>query len=150
MSEGLLFLIVVIAVALIFDLINGFHDAANSIATIVSTQVLKPHVAVLWAAFFNLVAMFVFVPRVAETISKIVKSEPNDPVYLLIILSGLMGAIIWDLLTWWLALPTSSSHALIGGLSGAGFAHAGASALRWDLLITTIEFIFLAPLIGFV
>ena len=138
-----------IAIALFFDVINGFHDAANSIATIVSTRVLRPHQAVLWAAFFNLVAMFIFVPRVAETISQIVKIEMNDPVYLTVILSGLVGAIVWDILTWWVALPTSSSHALIGGLSGAGLAHNGVEALRWNLLIKTTEFIFIAPLIGF-
>lgn len=150
MVFSLSFLVAVIAIALLFDVINGFHDSANSIATIVSTRVLRPYQAVLWAAFFNLVAMFVFVPKVAETISKIVKIEASDPIYLYVILCGLTGAILWDLLTWWLGLPTSSSHALIGGLSGAGFAHAGSEALRWDLLILTTEFILLAPFIGFI
>jgi inorganic phosphate transporter, PiT family len=143
-------LVVTIIIALAFDLINGFHDAANSIATVVSTRVLSPILAVFWAAFFNFVAMFIFYPRVADTIAKIVKIAPNDPIYLIVICSGLLGAIFWDLLTWWLKLPTSSSHALIGGLSGAGVAHAGLEALRLDVLMVTVEFIVLSPLIGFV
>lgn len=142
--------ILTIMLALAFDLINGFHDAANSIATIVSTQVLKPQYAVLWAAFFNLIAMFIFTPKVADTVSKIVKIQPNDSVFVLVIFAGLMGAILWSLTTWWLSLPTSSSHALIGGLSGAGLAYLGADALRYDLLLTTIAFIVVSPLIGFV
>lgn len=150
MDSLTIFAIVIIGIALVFDLINGFHDAANSIATVVSTRVLTPQIAVLWAAFFNFVAMFIFVPRVAETISKIVKIEPNDPIYLLVIFCGLIGAIIWDLVTWWLKLPTSSSHALIGGLAGAGVAYAGFDALHLDILIITVQFIVLSPLIGFV
>ena len=137
-----------IAIALAFDVINGFHDAANSIATVVSTRVLKPQVAVLWAAFFNFIAMFVFAPKVADTISKIVKIRPDDSAYVDVVLAGLLGAIAWDLLTWWWALPTSSSHALIGGFAGAGVAHAGWSVLRWEKLIQTMKFIPLAPLIG--
>jgi PiT family inorganic phosphate transporter len=137
-----------VAVALAFDVINGFHDAANSIATIVSTRVLKPQTAVLWAAFFNFVAMFVFAPKVADTISKIVKVQGDDPSFVWVVLTGLIGAIVWDLLTWWWGLPTSSSHALIGGFAGAGVAHAGWDVLRWDKIIPTIEFIPLAPLIG--
>src|SRR3990172_5974001 len=109
-----------VAVALAFDVINGFHDAANSIATVVSTRVLKPGVAVFWAAFFNFVAMFIFAPKVAGTISKIIKITPSDPAFVYVVLAGLLGAIVWDLLTWWWAIPTSSSHALIGGLAGAG------------------------------
>src|SRR5437667_9311478 len=101
--------IVTIAIALIFDVINGFHDAANSIATVVSTRVLKPHTAVLWAAFFNFVAMFIFAPKVADTVSKIVRIKGDDPVYVQVVLCGLIGAILWDLLTWWWGLPTSSS-----------------------------------------
>lgn len=143
-------LIIAILFALAFDFMNGFHDAANSIATIVSTHVLRPFTAVIWAAFFNLVAMIIFGPRVAETVSQIVKIEPGETAYLWVILSGLLGAIVWDLLTWWYGLPTSSSHAIIGGLSGAGIAYAGWDVLRLDTLITIVEFIFLSPLIGFV
>lgn len=141
--------IIAIIIALLFDVMNGFHDSANSIATVVSTRVLTPKVAVLWAAFFNLVPMFIFAPRVADTISKIVKIESHDYTFFYVICSGLVGAIIWDLITWWWKLPTSSSHALIGGLSGAGFAFGGLSALRWPLLIKTFEFIVIAPLMGF-
>ena len=137
-----------VAIALAFDVINGFHDAANSIATVVSTRVLKPQTAVLWAAFFNFVAMFVFAPKVADTISKIVKIKADDPAFVYVVLTGLIGAIVWDLLTWWWALPTSSSHALIGGFAGAGVAHAGWGVLRWEKLIDTLKFIPLAPLIG--
>lgn len=142
-------LVIAIIFSLAFDVMNGFHDAANSIATVVSTRVLSPRLAVLWAAFFNFIAMFIFAPRVADTIANIVKIKAEDPLYLIVILSGLLGAIFWDLLTWWLRLPTSSSHALIGGLSGAGLAHAGMEALRFDLLWVTIEFIVFAPLLGF-
>lgn len=150
MTSALFLLIFSIIIALIFDVMNGFHDAANSIATVVSTRVLSPQFAVFWAAFFNFVAMFVFVPRVADTIANIVIIEPHDPTYVIVVSSGLIGAIIWDLLTWWLGLPTSSSHALIGGLSGAAISYSGLDTLRTDLLIITVEFIVLAPLIGFV
>src|SRR5262245_17139902 len=139
--------IATVVVALAFDVINGFHDAANSIATVVSTRVLRPGQAVLWAAFFNFVAMFVFEPKVADTVSKIVKITANDPVYVDVVLTGLLGAIVWDLLTWWWGLPTSSSHALIGGFAGAGLAHAGTGALRWEKIWATVKFIPLAPLI---
>jgi len=149
--EPIWYLVVVtVLVALIFDAINGFHDAANSIATVVSTRVLTPRVAVLWAASFNFVAMFIFVPKVADTISKIVKIQADDPVYIYVVLTGLIGAIVWDLITWWWGLPTSSSHALIGGFAGAGVANAGWRVLRWDKLISIFKFIVLAPLIGFV
>jgi inorganic phosphate transporter, PiT family len=148
-SFSLVILFLAITLALIFDVVNGFHDAANSIATVVSTRVLKPTTAVLWAAFFNFVAMFVFAPKVADTISKIVKIEMSDFQYVYVVLAGLLGAIAWNLLTWWLKMPTSSSHALIGGLSGAGVAHAGWAALRWDKLFDTMIFIVLAPLMGF-
>src|SRR5512145_2867593 len=107
--------IVGVAMALIFDVINGFHDAANSIATVVSTRVLSPRIAVLWAAFFNFVAMFIFAPKVADTISKIVRINPADHAFVYVVLCGLLGAIVWDLMTWWWGLPTSSSHALLGG-----------------------------------
>ncbi|MBI2892161.1 MAG: inorganic phosphate transporter [Deltaproteobacteria bacterium] len=139
-----------VAVALVFDVINGFHDAANSIATVVSTRVLSPRFAVLWAAFFNFVAMFVFAPKVANTISKIVEIDPADSAFIYVVLAGLLGAIVWDLLTWWWALPTSSSHALIGGFGGAGVAYAGWDVLHWDKVITAMGFIPLAPLIGLV
>src|SRR5205085_1085645 len=132
MGSVSLLVIITIAVALLFDVINGFHDAANSIATVVSTRVLKPQVAVLWAAFFNFIAMFVFAPKVADTVSKIVKVKADDPSYVYVVFAGLCGAIVWDLLTWWWKLPTSSSHALIGGFAGAGVAHAGWQVLRWD------------------
>lgn len=142
-------LIIAIIIALAFDVINGFHDAANSIATVVSTRVLSPAVAVLWAAFFNFVAIFIFAPRVADTIAKIVTIKADDPTYIAIITCGLLGAIFWDLFTWWLGLPTSSSHALIGGLTGAAIAYAGVEALRLDVLLLTVEFIVIAPLMGF-
>jgi inorganic phosphate transporter, PiT family len=141
-------IVATIALALVFDLINGFHDAANSIATVVSTRVLSPRLAVLWAAFFNLVAMFVFAPRVADTVSKIVKINASDKDFIYVVLSALVGAIVWDLLTWWWGLPTSSSHALIGGLAGAGIAHEGIQSIRWDKMWATVQFIPLAPLIG--
>lgn len=147
-SSVLTIVIITSAVALIFDAINGFHDAANSIATIVSTRVLSPRYAVFWAAFFNFIAMFVFAPKVADTISKIVKINQADPAYLYVILAGLIGAIVWDLLTWWWGLPVSSSHALIGGLAGSGIAYAGFSNIRWEKLVETMAFIPLAPIIG--
>jgi inorganic phosphate transporter, PiT family len=142
--------IVTVAVALIFDMINGFHDAANSIATVVSTRVLTPRVAVWWAAFFNFVAMFFFAPKVADTISKIVRINPSDPMFIYVVLTGLIGAIVWDLLTWWWGLPTSSSHALIGGFAGAGVAYAGLGIICWDKIWITVKFIPLAPLLGMV
>lgn len=147
-GDPLYLMIFTIIIALIFDMINGFHDAANSIATIVSTRVMKPRTAVFWAAFCNFIAMLIFAPRVAETISKIVIIAPDDPVYITVVLAGVIGAIVWDLITWWLGLPTSSSHALIGGFAGAGVAHAGFGALHWDKLILTVQFIVIAPLLG--
>jgi len=137
-----------IAVALFFDIINGFHDSANSIATIVSTKVLSPKFAVLWAAFFNFIAMFVFAPKVANTISKIIRIDSIDPAFLYVVLAALAGAIIWDLFTWWFGLPTSSSHALLGGLAGAGIAHSGFGVIRWEKLTEAMAFIPLAPIIG--
>jgi PiT family inorganic phosphate transporter len=141
--------IVTIAAALIFDVINGFHDAANSIATVVSTRVLSPKIAVLWAAVFNFVALFIFHEGVADTISKIIEVEKGQP-YVIVVVCGLLGAILWNLLTWFLALPSSSSHALIGGLSGAGIAFNGPVVLHWQNLQKTLQFIVLAPLIGMV
>jgi PiT family inorganic phosphate transporter len=137
-----------VALALIFDIINGFHDAANSIATVVSTRVLSPRVAVLWAAFFNFAAMFIFAPKVADTIAKTIHIQQGDPAYVTVVLAGLIGAIVWDLVTWWFGLPTSSSHALVGGIAGAGIAHAGWDVLRWDSLVKTLGFIPIAPLLG--
>lgn len=143
-------LIGAIGIVLCFDLINGFHDAANSIATVISTQVLRPLPAVLWAAFFNFFAMFIFPPKVADTLSKIVIIPYSDFFFLYVILIGVISAIIWSLITWWLGLPISSSHALIGGIAGAGVAHAGWGALHWDIFLVTAAFIILAPLIGFI
>jgi inorganic phosphate transporter, PiT family len=140
--------IITVILALIFDVVNGFHDAANSIATIVSTKVLSPRFAVLWAAFFNFFAMFIFAPRVANTIAKIVAIDSVDPAFVYVVLSALLGAVLWDLITWWLGLPTSSSHALIGGLVGAGLAHKGSSVINWHKLVETATFIPVAPLIG--
>jgi inorganic phosphate transporter, PiT family len=149
--EPVWFLVILaVGLALLFDLINGFHDAANSIATVVSTRVLSPRLAVLWAAFFNFVAMFIFAPRVADTISKIIRINPSDPTFLWVVLAGLVGAVVWDLITWWLGLPTSSSHALIGGLAGAGMSYSGWDVVRWDKLLPTLIYIPVAPLIGFV
>jgi len=148
MEHGLLLVIVVTGVALAFDVINGFHDAANSIATVVSTRVLTPRMAVAWAAFFNFVAMFVFAPKVADTISKIVKVTPADPAFVWVVFCGLLGAIVWDLLTWWWGLPTSSSHALIGGLAGSGIAFGGTDVLRWEKIQQTMIYIPVAPLLG--
>ncbi len=141
-------LIVVIVFALVFDFINGFHDAANSIATVVSTKVLSPLTAVLWAAFFNFVAYWIFELKVADTVAKIVKKENID---LAVVLSGLIGAIIWNLITWWRGIPSSSSHTLIGGFAGAGAAHAGSfSAINISVIMPVVYFIVLAPLMGMV
>jgi inorganic phosphate transporter, PiT family len=148
-------LITVIVLALIFDYINGFHDAANSIATVVSTKVLSPFQAVLWAAFFNAVVIFLcqhkmlgFEFKVADAVAKIVKTEAID---MWVILSGLLAAIFWNLLTWWAGIPSSSSHTLMGGFAGAAIAKAGWWALA-DIskIYTTVAFIFLAPLIGMI
>jgi PiT family inorganic phosphate transporter len=140
--------VLIIGVALIFDYINGFHDAANSIATVVATRVLAPGVAVVWAAVFNFLAAYLLGTGVAATIGKgFVNVQLVTP---WVLLAGLTGAILWDLLTWYLALPTSSSHALIGGYAGAAVAKAGLGGLvagKWGI---TIAFIVLSPLIGLV
>ncbi len=141
--------VITIVCALAFDVINGFHDAANSIATVVSTRVLSPRVAVLWAAGFNFVALAIFGEGVARTISKIIKINPSDHAFVYVVMAGLLGAIAWNLLTWWWGLPSSSSHALIGGVGGAGIAHAGFAVLEHDNVVKTVEFILAAPLIGF-
>jgi PiT family inorganic phosphate transporter len=136
-----------VLMALAFDFINGFHDAANSIATVVSTRVLKPQYAVLWAAFFNFIAAFFFETRVASTIGKGVV----DPaaITLGVVAAALFGAIVWNLITWWLGLPSSSSHALIGGLAGAAVIHDGWGILQSGGLLKISLFIVLSPLIGF-
>jgi PiT family inorganic phosphate transporter len=146
------FLIIIIALALIFDYINGFHDAANSIATVVSTKVLTPTQAVLWAAMFNFVAFFIFKDHgVANTIAKTVKTDMvNGHDMMVVIFSGLLAAIFWNLLTWWFGIPSSSSHTLIGGFSGAAIAFGGFSTVNSDPVIKTVLFIFLAPLIGMI
>jgi PiT family inorganic phosphate transporter len=138
-------LIAIIVLALVFDYINGFHDAANSIATVVSTRVLSPRLAVLWAAFFNFIAFFFFESHVAGNIAKGVHA---DVVTLTLVGAGLIGAILWDLLTWWLALPTSSSHALLGGMAGAAIVKAGFGSLEATLFIKAGIFIFISPIMG--
>lgn len=140
--------IVVIFLALVFDFLNGFHDAANSIATIVSTRVLTPRLAVLWAAFFNLVAALVFDVHIAKTMGKglIELAAVNE----LVIMGGLIGAIAWNLITWYYGIPSSSSHALIGGYGGAAVAEAGIGAIIFAGWWKTLLFIVLAPVLGMV
>src|SRR5205085_3696789 len=140
--------VIIVAVALFFDYINGFHDAANSIATVVARRVLTPFQAVIWAAFFNFVAAFGFGTGVATSVSKdYVNTQIVTPY---VVLAGLIGAIVWDLITWWLGLPTSSSHALIGGFAGAAIAKAGFAGLIVGKWPRTLEFIVLSPLIGMI
>ena len=152
------FLVIIIVLALIFDYINGFHDAANSIATIVSTKVLTPFQAVLWAAFFNFAAFFISKYLIGEfkignTISK---SVHENFINLDVIFAGLIAAIAWNLLTWWFGIPSSSSHTLLGGFIGAALAHAGAISeggihvINYAKVVPTVLFIFLAPLIGMI
>lgn len=142
------FLIIIIILAVIFDLINGFHDAANSIATIVSTKVLTPFQAVVWAAFFNVVAYFIFDLNVADTVAKTVK---NSSINLEVIFAGLIAAISWNLLTWWFGIPSSSSHTLIGGFAGAAIAHAGSfTVVAQDKILQIFAFIFIAPFVGMI
>ena len=136
-----------IAVALLFDFLNGLHDAANSIATIVSTRVLSPQYAVAWAAFFNFIAFLFFGLHVANTLGTgIISASVIDPH---VVFGALMGAILWNLITWGLGIPSSSSHALVGGLVGAGMAKAGTSAIVWHGLLPTTAAIVMSPLIGF-
>lgn len=144
------FLISIIVLALVFDYINGFHDAANSIATVVSTKVLTPFQAVLWAAIFNSVAFFIFKDHgVANTVAKTVDaSKVESAIMMQVIFAGLIAAIAWNLLTWWFGIPSSSSHTLIGGFAGAGVAAAGIDAVNSAVILKTVSFIFLAPLIG--
>jgi PiT family inorganic phosphate transporter len=144
---AILFVLVIVLVAFIFDFINGFHDSANSIATIVSTRVLAPKWAVAWAALFNFVAAFGFGTAVAKTIGKgLIRVELIDPQ---VILGGLMGAIVWDVITWYYGIPSSSSHALIGGYAGAAIAKAGVGALVPAGWIKPVLFIFISPMLGF-
>jgi PiT family inorganic phosphate transporter len=146
MPPGTGLLVFIILIALVFDFLNGFHDAANSIATVVSTRVLSPQKAVVWAAFFNFVAAFVLGTHVAKTIGKgmidlsVVTQE--------VVLAGLLGAITWNLLTWYWGLPVSSSHALIGGYAGAAVAKAGMGSILWSGWTKTLIFIVLAPTMG--
>lgn len=141
-------LVAVIILALIFDFINGFHDAANSIATVVSTRVLSPLTAVIWAAAFNFLAYWIFELKVADTVAKTVRPEN---VTLTVVIAGLVAAIFWNLLTWWWGIPSSSSHTLIGGFAGAGLAHAGdLHAIQWAKVMPTVYFIVLAPVMGMI
>ena len=144
------FLITIIVLALIFDYINGFHDAANSIATVVSTKVLTPFQAVLWAAVFNSLAFFIFKDHgVADTVAKTVKPDHIlQGEMMRVIFSGLIAAIAWNLLTWWLGIPSSSSHTLIGGFAGAAIAAGGFSAVNSPIILKTASFILFAPLMG--
>jgi PiT family inorganic phosphate transporter len=148
MLDSMAFVFFLVFIALVFDFLNGFHDSANSISTVVSTRVLSPKYAVLWAAFFNFVAAFLIGTQVAHTIGKgIIHLDIVDN---LLILSALGGAIIWNIITWYYGLPSSSSHALIGGLIGAAVAKAGTTTLVWSGIAKTTAFIILSPTIGLV
>ncbi len=139
-------LIIIIVLALIFDIVNGFHDAANSIATVVSTKVLAPLPAVIMAAFFNFVAYWIFNLKVANTVAKTVE---HGSISLEVILAGVIAAIIWNLITWWAGIPSSSSHTLIGGFAGAAVAHTGTfSVINQAIILKTAGFIFVAPFMG--
>lgn len=144
---SLTLLIVIIVLALIFDYINGFHDAANSIATVVSTKVLTPFQAVIWAAFFNFLAYWIFHLNVADTVAKTVNTLQIN---LVVILAGVVAAIFWNLLTWWFGIPSSSSHTLIGGFAGAAIAHAGFSVVNLQVIAKVASFIVLAPIMGMI
>lgn len=146
MEVSLILVITTIVLALLFDFLNGFHDAANSIAAIVSTRVLKPHWAVMWAAFFNFIAFLFFGTHVAATIG----TGLVDPIVINnhVIFAALVGAIFWNIFTWYYGLPSSSSHALIGGLLGASFIHAGASTFKWVGITKVLAAIVISPLLG--
>ena len=146
-TGSLALIIILVGIAFIFDFLNGLHDAANSIATVVSTRVLSPSVAVVWAAFFNFIAFLFFGLHVAQTIG--VGLIAADVVDWRVIFGALMGAISWNLITWWGGIPSSSSHALIGGLLGAGTAKAGIGAVVWPGLVKTVGAIVWSPLLGF-
>ena len=145
---SLIAIVVLVGLALAFDFMNGFHDAANSIATIVSTGVLKPQQAVVWAAFFNVVAVLIFQLKVAATIGKGTVDPSIVDHY--VVFGALVGATVWNLITWYYGIPSSSSHALIGGLVGSALVKVGPSALIWNGIGKTVLFIFVAPLLGFV
>lgn len=144
---GFTLLIVVIILALIFDYINGFHDAANSIATVVSTKVLTPFQAVVWAAFFNFLAYWIFHLNVADTVAK---TADTMNITLVVILAGVIAAICWNLLTWWFGIPSSSSHTLIGGFAGAALAHGGLDVVNLGVVGKVAAFIVIAPIVGMV
>lgn len=150
-TATMVLVIAIIVMALTFDYVNGFHDAANSIATVVATRVLSPGFAVAWAAFFNFIAYLIFDTKVAKTIGADMMNMDliTQDTRLYVVLAGLMGAIVWNLITWYLGLPTSSSHALVGGLAGAGVvAFGGVGLLKAEGWIKTLSFIVLSPLIG--
>jgi PiT family inorganic phosphate transporter len=148
-TGGLLYLVLfIIFVALVFDFLNGFHDAANAIATVVSTRVLSPSMAVLWAASFDFIAAFLFGTKVAGTIGEKLVDPHFVDVY--VVFGGLMGAITWNLITWWLALPTSSSHALVSGIAGAAVAKSGLQVILFKGWVPLLAFIVFSPLIGFI
>jgi len=144
----LYFVFILIVVALVFDFFNGFHDAANSVATVVTTRVLSPLQAVLWAAFFNFIAAFFFGTGVAQTISK--KLIDPSAVDIYVVCGGLIGAIVWDIITWLMALPTSSSHAIISGYAGAAIAKAGFSVILVEGWIPVILFLIISPIVGLI
>src|SRR5579885_1313454 len=148
MNKDVALVLITILVALVFDFLNGFHDSANSIATVVSTRVLSPKLAVLWAAFFNFVAAFLFGTAVAKTIGQGLVRLDIMTQY--VVMAALIGAIVWDVLTWWWGLPTSSSHALMGGLAGAAIMRAGFRVIIPSGWTKTLSFILIAPLIGLV
>ncbi len=144
-------ILIIIGIALVFDFTNGFHDSANSISTVVSTKVLSPRNAVVFAAFFNFIAAFGFGVAVASTISKIIHLDVvQTSVVPYIVLAALIGAITWNLITWFFGLPTSSSHALIGGLAGAGISAAGLAAIKWSTVEIVVAFMILSPIIGLI
>jgi PiT family inorganic phosphate transporter len=144
---GFTLLIVIIVLALVFDYINGFHDAANSIATVVSTKVLTPFQAVVWAAFFNFLAYWIFSLNVADTVAK---TADTMNINLVVILAGVLAAICWNLFTWWFGIPSSSSHTLIGGFAGAAVAHGGLDVINLGVIGKVAAFIVLAPIIGMI
>ena len=142
------YVIFIIAIAFLFDFSNGFHDSANSIATVVSTRVLSPRLAVLWAAFFNFIAFLVFGTHVANAIAKDVVHQ--DVLSIGVVFSALVGAIVWNLITWYFGLPSSSSHALIGGLVGAALA-AGGATVAWGVIVDKVVVpMVLSPIVGFI
>ena len=143
---GFATLATLIGLALVFDFLNGFHDAANSIATVVSTGVLRPYQAVVWAAFFNFVAFAIFKLNVAATIGKGILAPEYVDAH--VIFGALMGAIVWNLITWYYGMPSSSSHALIGGMMGAGLAKAGTAPLLAPGILKTVAFIVISPVLG--